>query len=260
MLEYSMNKHYNICVAFNRQSMLAPLFQQLGFTEKEAQIYQLLIELGPSPASTLARLAKIKRTTIYDSLANLQNRNLIYSYRQGKYTYFAIDDFKKIYLEEKEKLKAAETLITKLKEKQQSQSEVQIYYYRGEEGYRELYEDILKANPKEILAWINLDDFYKFLDPKREVEWTKERVNKKIPAKIILEKTPLSEKFASSDAASLRQTRLIPKVEATCFIYNNYVVFFDPSGSNPSGIRIHNPAVAKLQKMIFDQNWNALFV
>jgi len=49
-------------------------FELLGFSPKEAKVY-------PSPASTIARLTHIKRTSMYDIPNALLEKNLIITYQ-----------------------------------------------------------------------------------------------------------------------------------------------------------------------------------
>ena len=133
--------------------MFDPLFQGLGFNDKESKIFLALNQYGPSPASTLARVTNIKRTSVYDILNSLMDKRVISSFRQGAYTYFEIDDLNKLLLYEKEKVNIAKLLIGNLKNQNKSQQNIQVNYYRGLEGYLNVYAEMLKANPKEILCW-----------------------------------------------------------------------------------------------------------
>lgn len=230
---------------------------QLGFSGKEAAIYLALNQYGPSLASTLAQRTKIKRTSVYDALNSLMAKNLITSFQQKKYTYFQVDDVNKIWYAQKEKLKLAQNLAEHLKLEQLNQSGVQVNYYVGEEGFREMYEDILRANPKELLVWINLDEFYKGLDMKREDEWTQERIQMKIYTRLIMQDSALARSFQKKDPESCRKTILLDKKYmflSNCFLYNNCINFFD-AGKKITGIRIHHSEIFKMQKQIFEMNW-----
>lgn len=130
--------------------------QQLEFSDKEAEVYLALNTCGPSPASTIARLTKIKRGSVYDALNSLMGRHLVSSFKKGSYTYFFIDDVKKLLYRAQEKARIAQSIVDNLKSQQFNQG-VQINHYIGEEGYREMYEDILRAKPKELMVWIHLD-------------------------------------------------------------------------------------------------------
>jgi sugar-specific transcriptional regulator TrmB len=237
--------------------MIQQYLQRLGFSDKETLLYLTMHKIGPSAASTLARLTKIKRTSIYDILNTLLEKNLILSFKNGNNTYYAIDDVNKLFYQEKEKLATAEKLVKELQSSPKNWEGLQINYYKGIEGYREMYEDILRTRPKELLGWMHLDRFYDGIDPKREEQWTKERIRSGIKVRLLLQETNLTRNFKKKDNHSNRETRFINKkflFNTTCFLYDNHIVLFDSSGELTC-VRIHHPEFYKMQKQIFEMNW-----
>lgn len=240
--------------------MLTQQFITLGFSEKEAAVYLALIQMGPSPASTLARITKLKRTSMYDILNALLGKNLVIAFKQGKYTYYAIDDLNKIYYEQKQKLSIAKTVIQHLKESKKNNRSVAVNYYKGNEGYIEMYHDILAKEPSETLVWMNIDMFYSKIDRAFEEEWTQERIRKNIGAKLLIQDSPAAREFQKKDKELKRESRLIPHslyFKSSCIIYEDHVNFFDPTG-NMTGIRIHHQEFYLMQKQIFEMNWKLL--
>lgn len=229
----------------------------LGFSEKEADVYLALNTFGSSPASTLARITNIKRTSMYDILNGLLSRNLIVTFKKGATTFYAIDDLNKILHQEKEKVRLAETVVKQLDAERATQEGIPINHYVGEENYREMYEDILRANPKEIMAWLHLDKFYNALDPVQEEEWTKRRIKQGVYARLLLLDTPLAREFRKTDDECLRTTVLIPKnygFNANCFLYEGHVMLFDTE-KVITGIRINHASIYTLHKQIFEMTW-----
>jgi sugar-specific transcriptional regulator TrmB len=55
-------------------SNLVVTLQNYGFSDKEAKVYLMALELGSSPASTIARQTGIKRVTVYSILKDLKNK------------------------------------------------------------------------------------------------------------------------------------------------------------------------------------------
>lgn len=238
--------------------MLEQYLQKLGFSDKETLLYLTMHKIGPSAASTLARLTKIKRTSIYDILNTLLEKNLILSFKNGSNTYYAIDDVNKLFHQEKEKLSVAEKLVKTLQTSTKHWEGLQINYYKGIEGYREMYEDILRTRPKELLGWMHLDKFYDGIDPVREEQWTKERIKSGIKVRLLLQETNLTRNFQADDKKSNRETRFLNKkflFNTTCFLYTDHIVLFDSSGELTC-VRIHHPEFYKMQKQIFEMNWD----
>lgn len=59
------------------QHMIIEDLTRLGLSEKEAKIYYMLLRIGPSPASSLARRVQIKRVTVYSVLESLKEKGLV---------------------------------------------------------------------------------------------------------------------------------------------------------------------------------------
>lgn len=233
---------------------------KLGFSEKETAVYLALLKTGPAAASTLARLSKVKRTSIYDILNELLERNLIQQFKQGNVTYYVIDDVDRIEQHAKDQLRLSKAVTQALKKEQQKGQGIQVNYYKGVEGYRQMYEDILEAKPKELMGWIHLDYFYEALNPEREREWTQERIARGIFIRLLMQDTSLAREYQSKDEDSSRETRLLSKKNAfktTCLLYEDFVIYFD-STKEVSGVRIHNPEIYNMQKQIFEMSWESI--
>jgi sugar-specific transcriptional regulator TrmB len=238
--------------------MMREELYKLGFSKNEAAVYLLLFNLGTAVPSTLARMSGIKRPTVYAALKRLEARNLVYSYKKGKLAYFVIDDPNKIFLQEKEKFDAAKNLVEKIKESTKIMpSIIGVTYYQGAEGYREMYEDILKTKPKIVSVWMDLDGFLKGIDLKREEKWTKERVRNKIFARLLIQDTESGRKLKKKDKINCRETRLLHKeffFQTTCILYDGKVNLFDTT-EETTCICIQNPAFFQMFMALFEMTW-----
>lgn len=240
--------------------MIRESMYKLGFSEKECSVYLSLLGLGASLPSTIARITHLKRPTVYLILNRFVERNWVMTYRQGPYTYFTIDDPNKLYFYERERADLAEQLVEKLKTQMPAISQWEIQYYKGRDGYNQLYDEILKDQPKEVCAWLNVEEFVKEVDPKREEEWTKERIKKKIFTRMVLPDTPFTKNFRKKDKHSQRETRLLPngrQFDSSCVLYDGRIILFSP-GEDTVGIKVQHPGLYHMQKQIFEMNWEAL--
>lgn len=241
---------------------LANMFEKLGFSDKEAQVYEALYQRGANSVSTLASITGVKRTSVYDIAKELLARGLIISFQQGGTTYFAIDDVKKLYLDQKEKLNFAEKIIENLKLGGLGDNGMQVTYYKGREGYREMYEDILRYNPEELLGIMNIDNFYLGIDAEREAQWTKERYRRGIKVRLILQDSKIAREMKQVSPQINREIRIIPSnkfpFQSSSFIYKNFVTFFHTNNDVFTGVRIQHPEFYRLQMEIFEMGWALL--
>jgi sugar-specific transcriptional regulator TrmB len=237
--------------------MIEDKLQQLGFSRKESRVFLSLNKFGGMPASTIARLTQIKRTSVYDILNSLLEKDVISSYRQGNYTYFAVDDLNKIYLYEKEKLRTAKTLVESLQEENKHSQTMQVNYYRGIEGYMDVYQDMLRQNPKDILCWTDIN-FMSIFSPQQDEEALQERIGRKIPIRILMKDSSKARKFITDDPKSIRETRLLPKqqfqFQTTLFIYDGVIAFYDYR-TPITAIRIQHEGIYRMMKEFFEITW-----
>lgn len=230
--------------------------QGLGFSEKESKVFLALNQYGAMPASTIARVTGIKRTSVYDLINSLEEKNVISSYRQGNYTYFIVDDLNKLYLFEKEKLNTAKKLVENLQDQGRYQQNIQVTYYRGHEGYFEVYREMLRVNPREILCWVDFR-FLSVFKPEEEGSYLMERVRKNIPARIMMIDSPGARAFKQKDKQLKRETRILPPqftFETTAFLYDGYIALFD-FHEPITAIRIQHAGIYKMFLQIFDMHW-----
>jgi len=241
---------------------LVQMFEKIGFSDKEAQVYAMLYQRGANSVSTLAKVTGVKRTSVYDIAKELLARGLIITFQQGGTTYFAIDDVKKLYLDQKEKLNFAEKIIENLKLGGLGDNGMQVTYYKGREGYREMYEDILQYSPKELLGMMNIDNFYIGIDEEREAQWTKERHQKGIKVRLILQDSKIAREMKQVSPKINREIKIIPAkkfpFQSSSFIYENYVTFFHTHNDVFTGVRIQHPEFYRLQMEMFEMAWSFL--
>ncbi|MBD3327983.1 hypothetical protein GF340_01635 [Candidatus Peregrinibacteria bacterium] len=244
----------------NNNSLLHLQLDQLGLNEKEILVYTALNRMGTSLASSLAVKTGIKRTSVYDVLNSLIDKNLIVQFKMHGSSYYAIDDVQKLVLLQKERINTANDAVEILKA-EHHKNDIQVQHFFGLEGYRFMYRNILDSEPKELLGWINLDNFHTLMDSQIENQWTKQRIEMGIFTRLIMQDTPYARNFQKQDKESCRETRLIPKgkydFSSNCFLYQERIVYLT-SQKPISGIRIHNAELFEMNKQFFDMVWGTL--
>lgn len=102
-------------------SELIPTLQSYGFSDKEAKVYLVALELGSSPASTIARQTGIKRVTVYTILKDLKEKGIVNALERKDITYFSVvspkillDLLEQKFLEFKEKAPELLALVEKI--------------------------------------------------------------------------------------------------------------------------------------------------
>lgn len=160
---------------------LIELFKFLGFDEKQAEIYNCLLQYPRIGLRDIARITKIPRTSLYDYYPKLLAKGLIIeSSDQGRRIFSANDP--KLFLDKinqlKEKIskseKEYESLLSKYQQVYQSSDLFpKISYYSGESGLKIIFKLILKyrenratylGNKDNDVEWFDVDLNRWFLD------------------------------------------------------------------------------------------------
>jgi len=136
-------------------SELITTLQTYGFSDKEAKIYLVALELWSAPASTIARQTGIKRVTVYTILKDLKSKWIVNTLERKDITYFSVvspkillDLLEQKFLEFKDKAPELLALVEKI------WSAPKIQYLEGVWWLEKLFADF--ANTTEdmrVILW-----------------------------------------------------------------------------------------------------------
>jgi len=217
----------------NQQELLQKLLS-IGFSPKEASVYLALIELGRATVSKISIRAGINRTTGYDILSSLLNKQMIsVSGKEPKQEYVAEAPANIIkYLENQrtkidEKIKKSSEIALELNSIYTKESRPKIMFYEGEEGLKSVYEDTLTSS-ETIKAYANVDEMHTAL-PNYFPEYYKRRAEKGIFIQAIIPQTKTGEERKSKDENEKRETVFVPAdkyyFSPEINIYDNKIIF-----------------------------------
>jgi sugar-specific transcriptional regulator TrmB len=248
--------------------MKSPLFKKLldfGLSEKEAGIYLALLELEIATVNEVAKQSKINRSSAYVVLENLKKKGLV-----------GISDDKKIrhYI-----AASPETLLHSAKASAKKQEDVKtgiesiipelkalhkatkrrpvVKIYEGENGAKEVYEDLFTTNAKEIKIFADPSNIFKRL-PDFMRTFDSERKRRGIKMYGI---NPASEEvinlYKYAQASQPSEMLLIPedkfKLSSDIGIYEDKIAFVSPKDN--FGIIIECKDLADVLKSFFDLAW-----
>ncbi len=133
---------------------------QLGLNEKEAKVYLLLLKVGASPASVLAKRLQMKRATIYSTLQSLEEKALVsFLNEQGCRRYLPHDPERLLYeLEEQEirlrsQIKDAKAFVSHLSVWKPNFSERSHFaLFKGQDSVSKITQEFQGSTPVQILA------------------------------------------------------------------------------------------------------------
>lgn len=173
-------QHHHRLATITTFNMHQSVLEGLGLSPNEAKIYEALIEHGESAVSDISVAAKIHRRNAYDAIERLINKGLcfqIVSKNENLYNAVSPDKLTEILAEKEQKLgDALPALKKKFNERYAPQ---EAYIYRGYEGQKNVWRDILRVGEDSYFIGAKAGWFDPKLDSGRDA-FFKEANRKKI--------------------------------------------------------------------------------
>lgn len=237
----------------------------LGFTDKEANIYMALLELGSTSYTGLAKASGIKRTSLYAIIEQMQERGVVrYETDRRRLAPTLPED---LFRQLQANTLQFHRLIPQLKElgkKQRSISRVQ--FFTGKEGIKRAYleRDAKKLPLKKdrIIRVISdsttWESFWKKTDPNFTENYLKDAKAKGFSWKVLAS--------GSGSVYSLKRgqeynfvTKILPPEYTSEFdmeIHGTHIIIADLKSEQPYAIKIISTELATALTNFFEFAWN----
>ena len=237
--------------------------EKFGLSRKEAKIYVVLLELGPSVVQEIAKKSEINRSTAYVLLGSLVNHGLVsISEKDGVKVYNPAPPERLVqFLEESVKkytelVGVAHGLLPELKAMYVGVGpKPKVQFFEGLEGIKTAYEDTLTAQ-ETIRAYASIENMHKAL-PGYFPEYYQRRSKKKIKIRAIFPDTPEARERITHNKDEGREALLVssdkydfsPEIN----LYDNKVVFM--SLVEKFSLIIESRELADALKKAFELSW-----
>lgn len=235
-----------------------------GLSQKEAQVYLALLQLGPATASQVADKASLKRTTVYNILPQLCSQGYIVQSFEKKKRIYYIEDVHDLEKHLEEKRIALQALLPELEAMHcLFPHKPKVRYYEGVGGLRDFYLHTLdRLAPGEVIREYFGTVQFEQLFPQSFAEfYQQERARRKIPIKVIAADTSFSRTLPKRDIQLLRETIIVPRgklaFSGNLQMHKNHVAIISFT-ENFMGIVIESKEVYQMQKACFDMLWQVL--
>ena len=244
---------------------LIKALEELGLSGKQIAILDVLLENGGSMlVASIAKAARLNRTTTYDILRELVEKGLASQVKkEGSFRYQSIApeslpgyvERKREALEEsKKQLSELIPQIKLLRSKGKSLPKVQ--FFEGREGAQQAYEDVLENNKEKMLRGITgMDAVYNNFDGGWVEYFLKKRTRLGIRCINLVPETEGGKRSKIDDQRFIRTTKFLPpeyNFEGDISIYDDKVNISSFVGENPVAVIIEDPGIATMMKRAFD--------
>ncbi|NMB48057.1 hypothetical protein GYA13_01250 [Candidatus Kuenenbacteria bacterium] len=242
-----------------------PVLTQLGLSDKEAEIYQIMLRHGKTPASKILPETTLKRTTVYSILEELVQKGIVEKDESG-----AIIEFRakhpyalKEYLESRViQIKTAESKLDAVLPEfisfyNSAQNRPGVKFYEGKEGIIKIYEELLRQG-KNIDSIEDKGELADFI-PDYSKSYPQKRVKRNIFNRVI---APSDNPINPTNEQDMRETKFIPTSQfpfrMDVKIAGQLVSLITFKKDNPAGVLIDNQELAENFKLLFEMIWGFL--
>ena len=202
--------------------MNSSILEEVGLTQKESNVYLALTELGSSSASEIIQKTGSHRAVVYDLLERLIEKGLVGHVIKGRKKFFEATNPERLLEILKEKENKVKSIIPELTELSQFKEHLDVKIYKGKEGIKTVFEDIIRNKPGEWLSLGSGGETYQLLTSFLD-DFHRRRIKAKIKARGLLLNNKKSkirgEKLAKM---GLTEIRYLPRAFLTPTVINIY--------------------------------------
>ena len=239
------------------------LFKKLGASEKEAETFLKLLELGAQPASVIARHMHVPRSTMYLILDQLKKLGLVEEFERKGMKYFRCISVREIgdvlKLREDEIKRTQELLDANLADLQALENKLSITpkvkFFEGEEAVMSMYESVL--NEKGFCAFFNPGVENRVMKIYFDKVEKAVRANKMKVREFVVDCKEGREYFKMANTAS-HKMKILPKsakFDSDTIICDDRICMVSYGEKEVSAVVIWNDALVKTQKVMFEELW-----
>lgn len=238
--------------------MLEKYLQEIGLSEKEAQIYLALLQVDNESIQDLAKRTGINRTTVYPVLETLEKKGLVSEVQIGKKTHYEaapperletfVERQRAVLEEHSQRLKE---IVPQIKSLQREQGERPIIkYFDGRDGVISAYEEFYNFETKEEKDGyfiLNSDLLSEVFSEQEFEKFRKIRKGKKISAHVIYNRKAGVRDFDHTD----KQVHISGDFPITCDIaIVDDKLIISTLGDNVSSVLLRSKDIASTFKSL----------
>lgn len=240
-------------------NIASSLFQTLGLTEQQGRVYLAALELGDATVLELARKSKVKRTSIYNFISELKEKQILTEIRKGKRNIYRAAHPEQLAESLKLKVLEFDHLLPKLlSAHERARNSPRVTFYEGVDGIKEVYADALREK-KPIIAWTDWGPMIKTMGDYLKV-YPVERAKRGITFRQIARESKAARNVTKRDKSELRSTKFIncPELSTEIMLYGDRVAIMSFASRPPLGIIIQDKDTAETLRVAWNALWERL--
>ena len=226
------------------------VLEKLGFSPNEIKIYLVLNQHSSLKAGKISKLAKIDRSSCYNSLKLLLEKGLASYVLVGRVKWFQTTGPKRLLEFVKEQEEDVKSILPKLHEMHiRNKMEGQVRLFKGIKGVKSIFLDIARTG-KDNFVFGSEGQFSERI-PEFAMQFDRLKKENKIHTQLLIRR---GRKELDNKTTEYRSLSNVSESPAVTNIYGDKVAIIIWT-EEPEGIIIENPATAKAYKSYFDVMW-----
>lgn len=237
---------------------------ECGLSEKEATLYELLLERGKAAGYELEKNSGLKKNT-YSLIKSLVSKHLIFPFKQDGRDYFqpAPPETLLTLIKDRERAvsytrKSLEQLLPTLNSQYSlSLGKPTVRYFEGEAGLKEVFADIYAPKNEPVYGCVDLEKVDAVFPRYVLNDLIPLRIKNKLIAYSLVADSTQARAIKMNDVKQLRHTLLFDKnmypLPAEIDVYEDKIALLSFERGRFVGVIIQNQAFATTLKSIFKQ-------
>ncbi|MBP6866301.1 MAG: hypothetical protein KBC12_02030 [Candidatus Pacebacteria bacterium] len=239
------------------------ILENFGFSANESKVYLAMVNIGEALISDIAKEAKLNRITTHHIIERLEKRGFAVCFGPNRSkkarALHPTALSKRITEQSKEFEKIVPEIIASMRDENKKKPTVRMYY--GVSGFEKVAEELLERPNTTIRHIGSLNEAYKFIGLKYDVEYfVPTRMKKNIHYRMICYQGEESQLIQTNNATELREVKYVPKgfkLTSNVFIAPGKVVIVTTKNELMS-IVIESEDISHSEEEKFDMIWNLL--
>ncbi|MBI4918984.1 hypothetical protein HY837_03575 [archaeon] len=226
------------------------VLENLGFSPNEIKVYLTLNDNGSNKAGRVSKLAKIDRSSCYNSLKSLTEKGLASYVMIGKIKWFQATGPKRLLDYVKEQASDVEEILPELHSRHKAAKiEGQVRLFKGIKGIKTILLDIMRTGQDNLVFGSEGQLSQRIPEFAMQIARLKKENN--------MSTKTLIRKGRKELDSSRTEYKYLPDIEpssAVTNVYGNKIAILIWT-EEPEGILIENEAAAKAYKSYFNFMW-----
>ncbi|MEK7649084.1 MAG: helix-turn-helix domain-containing protein [Patescibacteria group bacterium] len=233
--------------------------REMGLNDAEVDIYKVLLGIGASPASMVAKQTGIKRTTTYSILQNLKEKGFVGGYYKNDCQFFYAERPERVANRYENRLQSFMKIIPELVKNGVRQEEIEgVHPIATVAELKNFYRDMLEEYKRKSYSIIGNSQNWEALDPEFFVQFRKDRARNTITTRLLLDTRSVG--INPKDSKLLRTWKYLPPgyaFDGVIDIFDNKVLIISTELRSLAVI-IGIPAMVGMFKVLFQILWDML--